>query len=225
MEIFNLQGGRIMRNNYDFQRTANISSLLEDKDYEERKNTLLRLLNEFKASNIRFGMACSFDLFLRGIVDEFHDFDFLVEEQDIPKIEQVMKELGAKLIATGGNGYCESKEYRHYQLERVDIDIIAGFRLVTFGTEYLYEYSGHEIQICEIFEEEKIIIPIISAEAMFLLYAMMEEWQPRRRYKRVLIGQYLEEQLVFHSIMEKALLENLPGWIKREVRRLLERRV
>lgn len=37
-------------------------------------------------------------------------------------------------------------------------------------------------------ESNVIHIPLISSEAMFLLYCMMEGWQPRRRYKRILLG-------------------------------------
>lgn len=207
---------------YNFQVDANVSSLLEDKDYEERKNTILRLLKAFQAENVRFGMCCSFNLFLRGIVDEFHDFDFLVDEQDVPKVEDIMKQLGATLVGQGGNGFCESNVYRHYQLERVDVDILAGFRLVTFNTEYLYEYNQFEIETIEIYEEERIVIPLVAAEGLYLLYYMMEGWQARRRYKRLLIGEYLEEGIKFPQILERGLKDKIPPCIKREVRRLLD---
>lgn len=211
-----------MINDYDYQADANISSLLEERDYEERKNTIFMLLDEFKKEDIQFGIICSFNLFLRGIVDEFHDFDFLVDEKDIPKVEKVMKRLEANLVETGGNGYCESNVYQHYQLGRVDVDILSGFRLVTFNTEYLYEYNHIETEVCEIYEEEKIVIPLISAEAMYLLYCMMEGWQPRRRYKRFLIGEFLEKRIKFPQVLEGALADKLPGWVKREVRRILD---
>ncbi len=63
---------------------------------------------------------------------------------------------------------------------------------------------------------------MIPVEAQYLLYSMMEGWQLRRRFKRILIQAYLGEKIEYRSILEKALEEDLPNWIKRNVRELLE---
>ena len=139
-----------------------------------------------------------------------------------PKIKTIMEKIGGKLLGTGGNGFCESEIYYHYQVERVDVDVISGFRVRTFETEFLYRYDSKEIEFCTIYEETKITIPMISIEALYLLYSMMEGWQARRRYKRILIQEYLRETIVFRSILEGALEKDLPNWIKRNVRELLE---
>lgn len=207
---------------YNYQAEANISCLIEDKDYEERREGFLIILRAFQKANLKYAVACSFNLFLRGIVDEFHGFDVIMDAQCIPKAKEVMENLGAKLVATGGNGFCESNVYLHYQLGRVDLDIISGFRVITFGTQILYEFNENEIEECKIHEEEEIKIPLISAEALFMLYCMMEGWQLRRRYKRVLIGEFLENHLKFPEIFERFLKENIPGWIKREIRRIMQ---
>ena len=60
-------------------------------------------------------------------------------------------------------------------------------------------------------------------EALYILYSMMEGWQPRRRYKRRLIEEYLlQEELVFPHILEKAINdEALPVWIKENIEGIL----
>ena len=207
---------------YNYQSEANISSLLEDLEYKERKEALLIILKEFKNNEVKYGVACSFNLFLLGITDEFHDFDFIVDIDSISSVKKVMKELGAKLVDSGGNGVCESDIYLHYQLGRVDIDIISGFQILTFGTSIHYKYNSDEINTLIIYEDEKIEIPLITVEALFLLYAMMEGWQPKRRYKRILIEKYLEDRsLEYPEIFREFLNSSLPGWIKREIRKLL----
>jgi len=211
-----------MINNYAYQKEANISCLLEDEEYSERKEVLLLIIKSFEEENISWGMGCSMNLFLRGIVDEFHDFDLIVDANCIDKISKVMVSLGAVLVATGGNGFCESDVYLHYQLGRVDVDIIAGFRVKTFETEFLYQYNSKEIDECIIYEENRICIPLIPAEALYLLYSMMEGWQAKRRYKRILLQEYLKEQMKFKNIFEEALEEQkLPQLIQRNVRELL----
>ena len=206
-------------NNYNYQKEANILCLLEDTEYCERKEALFKIVNEFEKNGIRYGLACSMNLFLNGIVDEFHDLDFIVELEDSEKIKEVMKKNGAILKETGGNGCCESDIYMHFQFGRVDVDIIAGFRLLTFGTKFLYNFNEKEITTCYI---KNFTIPLIPLEALYLLYAMMEGCQPKRRYKRKLIEQYLIMcGIAFPKILENSLKTELPIWVKRKVKLLL----
>ena len=207
-------------NNYEYQSEANVLCLLEDEEYLERKEALCKLADEFNKSGIRWGLACSMNLFLRGLVDEFHDLDLVVEEEDIPKVKDIMEKNGGILKATGGNGFCESNCYMHFQLKRVDIDIISGFRIITFGTKFLYNFNESEIEYIKV-EEKKI--PLIPVEALYLLYAMMEGWQAKRRYKRLLIGEYLvTRDLKFPDILVNSLEEQLPAWIKKEVKLIIQ---
>lgn len=212
-----------MENNYNYQREWNISCLLEDEEYEERRIVLLQLVKMFEEENVQWGLGCSTNLFLRGIVDEFHDFDMIVDISDINKVSKIMNSLNATLVATGGNGFCESDIYMHYQLGRVDVDIIANFRVKTFETEYVYQYSPKEIEYCKIYEETQIVIPLITVEALYVLYCMMEGWQAKRRFKRMLLQEYLKEELNFREVLEESLLQPLPSWIKRNVRELLKK--
>ena len=216
----NLQKGESnMINDYGYQSKANIQCLLEDVEYSERKEALFTIYDELNKANIRWGLACSTNLFIRGVVDEFHDLDFIVDIKSISKIEKIMGKLGAILKETGGNGYCESDIYMHFQFGRIDIDFISGFRVMTFGTHFEYYFNPEELQYIN-FEERNI--PLISMEALYLLYSMMEGWQARRRYKRVLIEEYLlSEELFFPHILKRSLKSNLPGWIKRNIMAIL----
>lgn len=206
---------------YVYQKEANIAAFIEDAQYEEREMKFVELVVALKDAGVRYGLACSMNLYLRGIVDEFHDFDLVVEAEDVPLIKTVMEDLGAKLVQTGSNGYCKSDYFMHYELDRVDVDIISGFRVVTFGTQFLYEFDENEVETIEL-EDLGITVPMISLEAQYLLYAMMEGWQPKRRFKRVLIRNYLlQEDIKFRNIFEDAMQEQLPSWIRQEVKGIL----
>ena len=211
-----------MINNYEYQSQANIECFLEDIGYSERKKVLLKIVEEFSNEQIKWGLGCSANLFFKGIVDEFHDYDLIVDGDDIKIARKVMENLGAKLVGTGGNGFCESDHYYHYQLGIVDVELISGFRVKTYGCEYKYSYDPKEIDMCTIYEENKITIPLIPIEALYILYSMMEGWQVRRRFKRILIQEYLREEIKYTCFLEKSLNEDLPGWIKRNIRELLD---
>lgn len=210
-----------MINNYYYQSSANIQCFMQDTEYSERKEALFTLCEMFQENNIRWGLACSANLFLRGIVDDFHDLDFIVEKDDCPRVRELMEGKGAILKETGGNGFCESDTYMHYQLGRVDVDIISGFKIVTFGTYYKYSFNPEEIEFVNI---GKIKLSFISMEALYILYAMMEGWQARRRYKRILIEEYLlQEEIKFPQILEDAQKSKLPGWIKNNIYSILNK--
>lgn len=208
-----------MLNNYYDQSKANISCLLEDTEYSERKETLFTLIEEFDKEAIRWSIICSTNLFLRGVVDEFHDLDFLIDESDIDKVTKIMEQKGAILIETGGNGYCESDIYMHYQFDRVNVDILAGFRINTYSTSYRYLFNEKELDCIEI---DNKTIKLTSMEAQYILYYMMEGWQAKRRFKRVLIEEYLlrHGELKYPHILRDN--KGLPYWIRSNIRAILD---
>ncbi|MBQ2835380.1 MAG: hypothetical protein IJE68_00895 [Clostridia bacterium] len=201
------------------QSRDNLLCFLEDVEYASRKEVFFQIEEIFRQRDVKWAVGCSMDLFLRGLTDEFHDLDLIVDKGSIPAIKKIMEELGAELTATGGNGFCESDVYLHYHIGRVDIDIISGFRIITFNTQYYYSYDENEIDWMEF---EGLRVPLISLEAMYILYFMMEGWQPKRKFKRRLIQQFFETNKPTHNeVFLKALEFNLPGWIKWEIKKHL----
>lgn len=51
----------------------------------------IKTLKNFEEKEVIYGVGCSFNLFLRGIVDEFHDFDLIVEKESISTVKQSWK--------------------------------------------------------------------------------------------------------------------------------------
>ena len=205
--------------NYSYQSKANIQCFLDDVEYGERKSALYALIQEFTAHNIHWALACSANLFFRGVVDDFHDFDLIVDFKDIHKIVDIMSSQEASLKGTGGNGFCESDAYYHYQFGRVDVDIISGFRVKTYGTQYEYFFCQEENDYICVGNQE---IPLIPMEALYVLYSMMEGWQARRRYKRNMIQEFLlSEEMKHASVLKNSMKKPIPGWIKENIQTIL----
>lgn len=203
---------------YRRQSDSNILDFFNDY-FESRRNVFFKIIDEFKKQDIHFALGCSSNLFFRGIVDDFNDFDIIFEKKDSDAISEIMSKLGAKLVATGGNGFCESDLYLHYILDSIHIDFISGFRINTFDKSYYYDLSNNEV---ENLDSEYFQIPLVPTEIQLILYAMMEGWQPRRRFKRVIIYNYLnQEGLAFPKILEDSLNQDLPNWIKKLIQSLL----
>lgn len=206
-------------NKWEYQKKANIESFCEEREYRERKNILCKLAKNFEQKNIRWAIVCSLNLYLRGIVDDFNDIDLLVEAEDAKKIKETMIEFGADIVEVPEIDFCKSDIVMYFDLDKVRVEVISGFRILTFGTQYFYKYDSNEVETMHI---EDIDVHLINLEALYLLYGMMEGWQQRRRYKRLLIQEYLmSEGLKFPNILKQGLEKDLPAWLKTEIRKII----
>lgn len=204
---------------YKRQSDTNSFDFFTNNYFESRRNVLFKIMHELKKQNVNFALGCSSNLFFRGIVDDFNDFDIIFEQKYTDKILKIMSELDGKLIGTGGNGFCESDMYLHYILDSIHIDFISGFRINTFDKSYYCDLSSKPVENLDC---EYLKLPLIPLEIQLVLYSMMEGWQPRRRFKRVIIYNYLKQEgLVFPQILEECLHQDLPDWIKKLVQSLL----
>ena len=210
-----------MKYNYHMQADNNISSLFEDEwFYGRRKSVLLKVVDSFKKHNVKWSLLCSSQLFFKGVVDDFNDFDILIEYNSIENMREAMKELGAKSKAQGDQSCFGSSMFERYVLDDIDLDMVSNYTVTTFGKRYRYSYSEDET---EFLKEQEIIIPLIAMEAQYLLYGMMEGWQPKRRLKRVMIESYLKSEGIKHpQILRKALEEEtIPPFLTREVKKMI----
>ena len=210
----------INNNNWEYQKMANIASFCEDREYLERKLVLKKIATSFEKNNIRWAIVCSLNLYFRGIVDDFNDIDLLVDAEDANLIRNIMlNEIFAIPVEVPDIGFCRSDVIMYFDIGKVRVEIISGFRVLTFGTKYFYEYNSAEVEIVKI---DKIKLQLINLEAMYLLYGMMEGWQQKRRYKRLLIQEYLKiNGTDFPNILKDALKDDLPAWLKVEIRSIL----
>ena len=210
--------------NYQEQSDINHSYFLEDDKFSEIKNVFIQVVKTFKEKQVDWALLCSMNLFLTGITDEFNDIDILVSQECFDKASNILEEFGANLIAKGGNGYCESDNYCHYRIGNVDIDLIAGFRILTYGTSYYYSYQKDEVNFLYLDVGEGLEIPKVSLEALYILYAMMVGWQPIRLLKMNLIQDFLKKNPLLHpDILIRATKQgDFPPWIKVGIKKILK---
>ena len=204
---------------YQVQREANYVAFLWDRTFTKWRDVLEKLAKAFYEEDIKWALTCSSNLFFKGVVDDFHDLDILVEESAISKVKSVMNKLGAELQESPDIKECKSNVFLEYEIDGMDLDIISGFRILTFGTQYLYELETKDIEYISV---DDLVIPLIPMEAQFLLYAMMEGWQRQRRYKRIVSQNFLiAEGLKHPEILMEALTSQLPAWIKDKTKKIL----
>lgn len=211
-----------MSNNYQNQAVANMDVFLEYKDYAMKKEILEKVVHLFEEYDIKWELSCSANLFFRGIVDTFNDFDIIIARESCNKIQKVMESLNARTLEKGDQSCFNSTFFNRYVVKSVGLDIISEWRVVTFGTSYCYEYSEQELDFIEI-GDCNLKVPLIPMEAQFLLYSMMEGWQPQRLYKRTISEKYLKDTgIKYPEILRRASSNDcIPIWLKKLVREII----
>lgn len=204
---------------YCRQEFDNLQDFLSCTEFKDRRNLFFKIANLFDENGIVWALGCSSNLFFRGIVDDFNDYDIIVEKSSVTKAINLLYVLGGTLLETGCNDCCKSDSYYHFRFGSCDIDVISGFRVKTFGTVFYYDFYPNEIEILNL---EYISVPVVPAETLFVLYAMMEGWQRRRRYKRELLFNYLKEDMQQPQILKRAKKQyNLPSWLNSLIDKLV----
>ena len=205
---------------YREQRENNLASLFEDNFFFGRKlEVLLELVDSFRKNGVKWALLCSSQLFCKGVVDDFNDYDILVSNESVDGMKKSMKELNATSKERGDQTCFDSSMFERYQIKGIDIDVVADYTIVTFGKRYRYSYNENET---EILSEQGVKIPLVSMETQFLLYRMMEGWQARRRWKSKMIEAYLMSQGISNeSVLKDALKQNIPDFLKANIKRLL----
>lgn len=209
--------------NYGKAASENRKKFLINEEQKNKRAVLLKLCDFLKG--IPFGLACSFNLYIMGIVSFFNDFDIIVTKEDFPKVHDiVISKLNGELLSSGPGTCCKSGNYEHFRIPAddgdVDIDLISDFKVCTFETQYSYDFNPESLIYIQI--KDDIKLPLIPMEVQYVLYCMMEGWQKDRKKKRRLIQKFLEvEPTIDKDYFCEALSMNLPKWIQRKILSIL----
>lgn len=210
-----------MKKNYKYQVKANKVAFCGDAEYSKRREVLKKVHDMFRNSNIKWGLAWSANLFFRGIIDNFHDLDIIVEPIAIPRLEEVLKNAGVEIYSKENDQCFTTSIFWKCMLDGFQIDLMSDFGMKVNQINWRYRFSEKEISYVNV---QELAIPIFATEIQYLLYAILEDsWQPQRRHKRILVEEFLlNTDLNCKVVFERALLEELPEWIKNHIKVMLE---
>lgn len=94
---------------------------------------LAKIAARCNQENILWAVGASLLLFLQGYVDDFHDLDILVAEDDALQMEEILKSLGTLQSTSFGDGIYKTKRFSKFVIEGVDLDMMGGFAIVHDG--------------------------------------------------------------------------------------------
>lgn len=221
---FYYKKGEPLVSKYIQQATHNRHALVYDPEYQKRLTALTNLTKAFKNNNVNWALTCSAELFLDGIVDNFHDLDIVIAPENCSSAISVLNIIGSrkKIDKDPSRKRCfYATQFAEYVINGIDVDVICEFGVTTFGVEYCYHFKQSQVHTIEIGSLE---IPCIAPEAQYLLYSMMCGWQPQRAFKRDLLMEYLMAGNVhYEEILKDGLEQNLPYQLIEGVEKILKK--
>jgi len=95
------------------------------------------LAEQLNKANIIWGVGGSYLLKEYGIVEEVHDLDIIVAEEDVKKTIEILNSIAKRKIIPVKNEY-RTKHFYIYSYRGVSIDVMSTFRIE--HTEGVYEF-------------------------------------------------------------------------------------
>ena len=209
--------------NYKMQATFNKLALSSNCELAEKYEFLVELTTRCNRDNVRFALACSTLIFLKGIWSEFDDFDIIVHPDDCGKMRNLLYELGFMdaEIKNDQSIYCSTYFGKFYR-GKIEIDLISEWGILGGGNSR-YQYCYLESQITPLQINEELTVPLMPLEAQFILYRMLSWYQPERKIKADFIYLYFMSEnggIEHPDVFTDALNQKLPNMVRGEVESL-----
>lgn len=102
---------------------------------EHKLHVLGRIAAELNEAGVTWDIGASCALYLRGIAPVFHDIDITISAEEAPRVKAVLDAMGTRCLSDADPQY-HTRVFLEYQVDGVDIDVMAGMVIVREGKEY-----------------------------------------------------------------------------------------
>lgn len=192
---------------------------------------LFKVLNmvadKLNKENITWGIGASVMLHHYGLVSMPNDIDILVDIKDIENVDSILKEMGEKKPLNPIKTY-STKYFYEYEVQGVDIDVMAGFIINHEGGSYEYTFHKDSLVFAKVnglvndpsveFNLDNITLPYTTLEDWYVLYQLI----PGRENKVQLIEDYLKAKGTCKvNILKRALKHQLPYKVEKRIKEFI----
>lgn len=130
-------------------------------------SNIARKLNQ---RNLTWAIGGSLLLYFKGITNEFHDIDIMVAEEDVEVLKEIMLTFG-QLLPPNPKVEYKTKHFLEFNVEGVEIDVMAGFTIVNRENEYYFPLRAGSVN--DYTEVNGVLIPLQSIAEWRKYYELM----------------------------------------------------
>lgn len=140
------------------------------ENIKNKLTVLSYIAKELNHKNVTWAIGASMLLYFKGITSEFHDIDIMVAEEDVEILKDVLSSFG-NIQPPNANVQYKTKYFFEFNVDGVDIDVMAGFIIINEGKEYYFPLKKESIN--DYTEVNGIKIPLQSLEEWRNYYKLM----------------------------------------------------
>lgn len=129
--------------------------------------SIAKILNKH---HILWHLGASCMLYLRGYVDHFHDIDLMIAEEHVDEVKRLLSKYSHH--ERQKNEQYKTKVFLEYDIEGVDIDIMAGFAIVHEGQ--VHEFPLKESDPSDELLLDDTVIYLAKVETWYTYYKLMK---------------------------------------------------
>lgn len=137
---------------------------------DTKLKVLSKIGKNFIQENLTWAVGASLLLYLRGFIEDFHDIDIMVDEEDAPRMKEILLTMGTEQAANSDQNF-HSKYFWKFFVDEVEIDVMGGLGIIKDGREYYCPLKEEEIT--DEIMVNGVKIPLHSIERWEYLYALM----------------------------------------------------
>lgn len=179
------------------------------------KKTLLEIAKTLNTNHIHWAVGGSLMLECFDLATNPQDIDLIVSIKDIKQADALLSVLGKKKRPTNNKMFATDYFYQ-YEINKVNVDLMAGFKIIHEEGIYAYPFDQHSIG--EKIIDKDVKINYCALEDWYVLYALM----PNRKHKTELLFNYLKLNPSKHSfLLKRALQQPLPEKLKENIHLLV----
>lgn len=181
-------------------------------------DVVISLAKHLNKENIIWGIGGSYLLKEYGIVDEVHDLDIIVSEEDVKKTVEILDSIAERKTIPVKNEY-RTKHFHVYSYRGVSIDVMSTFRIEHENGVYEFLLDDQSIVLKQ--QKQGVIIPFTSLEDWLIAYKLMKG----RGEKVELIEDYFRTEGLNHrELLERTIKQELPEEIREYIRNILKQK-
>lgn len=150
-------------------------------------------------------------LYLNNIIKNPRDIDILVNEDDAPRLHQLLLPLGEYKSLPSKEPYLTKYFYNH-KINDIEVDIIGGFKIKHSDGIYDFILDKDSISIYEYIDDTKL--PLSTLEDWYVLYQLIPD---REEKVSLLERHFLNYGLERPQILKKALTKELPLSVRKRI--------
>lgn len=144
---------------------------------------LKKIALQFEKAHITWALGGSMMLYFKGIVPVFQDIDLMVADADTQTAQSILCSMGQMQPQTP-NPKFRSKAFMEFVIDAVDVDVIAGFAIVSGDS--VVDCSLQKEQIVERMPLGEACIPLQSPALWCRYYRLMDRTEKAQMIEQAL---------------------------------------